>query len=63
MSLEIAHASCANILHAGIGTAMVHLKTALEIIDRSGVPPEVGARLQEVIDALEAVSAPNCISC
>ncbi len=36
-----------------VGRALALLQEALEIVDSIGAPPEIGARLQEVIDSLE----------
>jgi dsDNA-specific endonuclease/ATPase MutS2 len=37
--------------------AVVHLRRALEIADRTGLPPHIAARVQEAIDACLALEA------
>jgi hypothetical protein len=37
---------------AGVGRALALLQEALDIVDSVNAPPEIGARIQEVIDAL-----------
>ena len=46
--------------HENIGRALALLQEALSLVDAIGAPPEIGARLQEVIDALDEYRAdPN----
>jgi hypothetical protein len=42
-----------------ISRALALLQEALELVDSSAVPPEIGARLQEVIDALDEHQGPK----
>ena len=37
--------------------ALAHLEQALDILDSKKVSPDIGARLQEVIDRLKALDA------
>ena len=38
--------------------AMQHMKAALELLDRTGAPADIGAHLDLAINRLEAVSDP-----
>ena len=42
-----------------IERALTLLEEALDIIDRREAPPEIGARLQEVIEQVQALHAPR----
>jgi hypothetical protein len=42
-----------------IGRALALLQEALDLVDAIGVPSEIGARLQEVIDALDEHRKPS----
>lgn len=42
-----------------IGRALALLQETLEIVDSIDAPPEIGARIQEVIDALEELQGPT----
>jgi hypothetical protein len=43
--------------HERLGRALTLLREALNVVDSIKAPPEIGARIQEVVDALEELQA------
>jgi hypothetical protein len=39
--------------YEGVGRALTLLREALNVVDSIKAPPEIGARIQEVVDSLE----------